>query len=116
MVVILLGGRLVCIEDLDTLKKTTREVAVTLADATTPPPQVPGEVLAHVPMGHEHVWMVRNLDEERLQEMCAQATPIPCEVRQPNLEEILLALLREYRRPAVRGEAREQSRELRVGS
>jgi len=98
MVAILLGGKLVCVERLEELKRTTREVVVTLPDATTPPPSMPGQVLAHVPFAHEHVWMVRDLDEARLAEVCRDAGPYT--VRSPGLEDILLALLREYRSPA----------------
>jgi ABC-2 type transport system ATP-binding protein len=99
MVVILQGGKLVCIEALDDLKRTTREVVVTLADASTPPPAIPGDVLAHVQFGHEHVWMVRNLDEAQLAHNCRHAETAPYQVRSPSLEDILLALLREYRHP-----------------
>lgn len=99
LVVILLGGKLVCIEPLDDLKRTTREVVITLSDARMPPPGVPGDVLAHAPLGHEHAFMVKNLDESRLAEICRYAEA-PFQIHSPSLEDILLALLREYRRPA----------------
>ena len=97
MVVILLDGRLVCIEHLDELKRSTHEVVLTLPDAVSVPPDVPGHILAHVPRCHEHVWMVRELDADRLRETCTAAElPAPV-IRRPNLEDILLAILREYR-------------------
>jgi ABC-2 type transport system ATP-binding protein len=103
MVVILLGGDLVCVESLDELKRTTREVIATLPDATTAPPPVPGDVLAHVQFGHEHVWMVRNLDETALADRWNLPEGTGTHVNTPSLEDILLALLREYRRsPGVR--------------
>ena len=98
MVVILLGGRLVCIEDLDELKRTTREVTLTLPDAHAAPPAMPGDVLAHVQLGHEHVWMVRRLQATQLADTC-HAVDAPFQVHTPSLEDILLALLREYRHP-----------------
>ncbi|MFG0333825.1 MAG: ABC transporter ATP-binding protein [Maioricimonas sp. JB049] len=104
MVAILLGGQLVCVERLDELKRTTREVVVTLPDASTALPSLPGEVLAHVPFGHEHSWMVRDLDEARLAEVCRDVGPFS--VRTPGLEDILLALLREYRTPGWTHRAR----------
>jgi ABC-2 type transport system ATP-binding protein len=99
MVVILQGGKLVCIDALDDLKRTTREVVMMLADASTTPPGIPGQVLAHAQFGHEHVWIVRNLDEAQLAHNCGHAATAPFQVRSPSLEDILLALLREYRHP-----------------
>jgi ABC-2 type transport system ATP-binding protein len=70
-----------------------------LADASTTPPGIPGQVLAHAQFGHEHVWIVRNLDEAQLENNCGHAAAAPYQVRSPSLEDILLALLREYRHP-----------------
>jgi ABC-2 type transport system ATP-binding protein len=62
---------------------------------------MPGDVLAHIAFGHEHVWMVRNPDIDQLAESChTQNLPEP-QIRKPNLEDILLAMLREYRRGAI---------------
>ena len=99
-VVILLGGELICIESLDDLKRTTREIVATLPDAATEPPPVPGQVLAHAKFGHEHVWMVRGFDESSLGERWRLPEGAAFHVNQPSLEDILLALLREYRRSA----------------
>ncbi len=98
MVVILLGGKLICVDDLDELKRSTREVTATLPEITTAPPAMPGEILAHVQLGHEHVWMLRNASEQQIADAC-RAAEVPFEVHAPSLEDILLALLREYRRP-----------------
>ena len=96
MVAILLNGKLVCVERLEDLKRETREVTVTLGDVHMRPPDIPGDTLAHVQFGHEHIWMVRNLDESRLAESVGLNTPF--QVRHPSLEDILLVMLREYRR------------------
>ncbi|MCA9030357.1 MAG: ABC transporter ATP-binding protein [Planctomycetaceae bacterium] len=100
VVAILLNGKLVCIERLEDLKRNTTEVVLTLPNTETKPPQIPGQVLAHVPFGHDLVWMVRNLDAAQLQNVCRDSNlPSPL-IRQPNLEDILLAMLREYRLPS----------------
>ena len=105
MVVILLGGELICVESLEELKRTTREVIATLPDAETtpPPPPIPTQVLAHAQFGHEHIWMVRDLDEAQLTERWRLPEGSGFQVNTPSLEDILLALLREYRRsPGVK--------------
>lgn len=96
-VAILLHGKLVCHERLDELKQSAREVSAILAPGATTPPDLPGEVLAHLPMGHEHVWLVRDLNEAEWQSRCASSNTVT-EVRQPDLEDLLLLLLREYRK------------------
>ena len=101
-VVILLNGRIACIERLDDLKSGTTEVTLVLKDDQATPPQVPGSVLAHVQFCHEHLFMVRDLDFDQLNNQFRQAGIAPPQVRKPNLEDILLAMLREYRRSAPR--------------
>ncbi|MEZ6129545.1 MAG: ABC transporter ATP-binding protein [Planctomycetaceae bacterium] len=109
MVAILLNGKLICVERLEDLKRSTTEVVLSLPSPETAPPQIPGEVLAHVPIAHEHVWMVRNLDEASLLTDCSKlALPMP-QIRQPGLEDILLAMLREYRRGEVTDGRRERT-------
>lgn len=110
MVVILLGGELICVESLDELKRSTREVIATLPDAETtpPPPPVPTQVLAHAAFGHEHVWIVRDLDETQLTDRWNLPDGSAFQINTPSLEDILLALLREYRRsPGIRAAGRE---------
>jgi len=98
MVAILLNGKLICLERLEDLKRSTQEVILTLPDADSPVPTMPGDVLAHVAYGHEHVWMVRSLDNDILNQQCAEVSlPTPL-IRTPGLEDILLAILKEYRR------------------
>ena len=116
VVVILLNGKLVCMEHLEDLKRSTLEVVLTLPSLEAQPPMMPGQVMAHVPFGHEHIWMVRNLDAGHLQERCRQSDLPPPQIRQPNLEDILLAMLREYRRPVKKESLRVESGETRVQS
>ena len=101
MVAILMNGKLLCVERLDDLKRSTCEVVLSLPSPETAPPVIPGEVLAHVPLGHEHVWMVRDLNSDQLTRLCAEQNfPAP-QIRMPGLEDILLAMLRDYRRDTV---------------
>lgn len=97
MVAILLNGRLLCVERLEDLKRDTSEVVLSLPDPATAPPKIPGDILAHVPVGHEHIWMVRNLDTDALLQSCTAQQIPPPRIRKPGLEDILLAMLREYR-------------------
>lgn len=102
MVAILLNGHLLCVERLEDLKRDTSEVIISLPEDQAEPPEIPGDVLAHVPFGHEHVWMVRHLDADKLLTDCAtRQLPTP-QIRKPGLEEILLAMLREYRSHPIR--------------
>lgn len=98
MVAILLNGRLVCVERLEELKRTTQEVLLSLPDPSAQPPQISGRILAHVAFAHEHIWMVRDLDETVLRKTCHEANLPTPQIRTPSLEDILLAMLREYRR------------------
>jgi ABC-2 type transport system ATP-binding protein len=100
LVAILLNGKLVAFERLEDLKRHTQEVVLTLPTLEAKPPRIPGDVVAYAPFGADHLWMVRNLDEDRLNDLCRDLGPV--RVRKPNLEEILLAMLRESRRPDER--------------
>lgn len=100
VVAILLNGQLVCVERLEDLKRTTSEVLLTFPDSEAPELAVPGENLAHVVFCHEHIRMVRNLDEKQLRTVCAEHNLPEPQIRKPNLEDILLAILREYRSEA----------------
>jgi ABC-2 type transport system ATP-binding protein len=97
MVAILLNGKLVCVEHLEELKRTTQEVLLTLPDEKSEVPEIPGDVLAHVRFGHELMWMARNLDADALGRVCAERGLPAAQIRIPNLEDIMLAMLREYR-------------------
>ena len=104
-VIVLLNGIVVAHERLESLKQAVTEVVITLPSATAVPPSMPGKVVAHVPFGHEHVWLIRDLDAGHLADLCrSQELPAPI-IRKPTLEEILLTLLRQHRREEKAGEA-----------
>lgn len=98
LVLILLEGKLVCVQNLEDLKRETLEVTITLPDPDSSPPEIPGRSVAHVSFGHEHIWMVADLDQHQLQTWCQEHQLPPVIIRQPSLEDILLAMLRQYRR------------------
>ena len=110
-VAILLHGKLVCHERLDELKQSCREVNALLGPGQSTPPDIPGEVLAHLPMGHEHVWLVRHLDEPEWRTRC-QTANTTTEIRHPDLEDLLLLLLREYRKRESKPEVRSRDEQL----
>jgi ABC-2 type transport system ATP-binding protein len=95
-VAILLRGKLVCCEPLDDLKRRLREVVVSgdtpLAVANV---DIPAQVLTERVLERQRVLLVRDLDEAGLGERLPES--VVAEVHQPDLEEILLALLREDR-------------------
>ncbi len=108
IVVIMMEGRIVCIERPEELKASVMEVGLTLADASAIPPKMPGHVIAHVQFGCEHIFMVRDFAVETLRDECRQlGLPVP-QIRRPGLEDILLAMLRQYRCP-VGAVSREES-------
>jgi len=104
-VAVLMNGRLICHERLDDLKKSVTEVTISLPSVSSAPPAMPGNVVAHVPFGHEHVWLVRDLDAGRLADLCRTHELPQAIIRKPSLEDILLTLLRQNRN--------QQSHELR---
>jgi ABC-2 type transport system ATP-binding protein len=107
-VIVLMNGRVVAHERLEDLKKSVTEVVLSLPSVNAIPPAMPGNIVAHVPFGDEHVWLVRDLDAGRLADLCrTHELPEPV-IRKPSLEDILLTLLRQNRnqqsnesRPAV---------------
>ena len=101
MVAILLNGKLLCVESLEDLKRSTTEVMLSLPADNAVPPKIPGTSLAHVKFGHEHIWMVKELDSNQMLEACRAANLPDPQFRKPNLEDILLAMLREYRRDSL---------------
>jgi ABC-2 type transport system ATP-binding protein len=96
-VIVLMNGTVIAHERLEELKQSVTEIVLTMPTLTAMPPMLPGQVIAHVPFGHEHIWLVRDLDAGRLADLCrAQELPPPI-IRKPSLEEILLTLLRQNR-------------------
>lgn len=96
-VIVLMNGKVVAHERLDDLKQSVTEVSLSLPAVSVTPPAMPGTVVAHVAWGHEHLWLVRQLDAGRLADLCRSQDLPQAIVRKPSLEEILLTLLRQNR-------------------
>jgi ABC-2 type transport system ATP-binding protein len=97
-VIVLLNGRVVCHQRLDELKQSILEVTLSLPAESSPPPEMPGREVAHVAWGHDHLWLVRELDSGRLLDLCRDRQLPEPSIRQASLEDILLTLLRQSRR------------------
>ena len=77
-VIVLMNGKVIAHERLEDLKQSVTEVVLTMPSPTAMPPKLPGEVIANVPFGHEHVWLLRNLDCGALADLCrSQELPPP---------------------------------------
>ncbi|HVX14614.1 MAG TPA: ABC transporter ATP-binding protein [Pirellulales bacterium] len=92
-VAILSHGRLLLVEQLDTLKRQIRELTVTLADGAAAPPAVCGELLRRRHRARQWQLLVRYLAEEHLEALSAHEAVASVEARTPPLEEIFVAYL-----------------------
>ena len=101
-VLVLINGRLVAQEDLEDLKRDCTELLVPKAAANARVPDPPGEVLARVPLGSEDLFLVRGAEPAAVREW--ENAVGPAQSRKPNLEDILLSLLREARTAVPAGE------------
>lgn len=109
-VIVLLNGTVAAHESVDALKRSVSEVTISVPfsdqQRESAVPEVPGKIVAHVVCGSDHIWIVRDLDIDRLSETCRrQNLPAPV-VRKPTLEETLLIMLRQLRQ-----ESREHTQE-----
>jgi ABC-type multidrug transport system ATPase subunit len=106
-VIVLLNGTVAAHESVDALKRSVSEVTISVPQQReSAVPEVPGKIVAHVVCGSDHIWIVRDLDIDRLSETCRrQNLPAPV-VRKPTLEETLLIMLRQLRQ-----ESREHTQE-----
>jgi ABC-2 type transport system ATP-binding protein len=95
-VAIIRDGQLLVIEQLDHLKRTTREVTVTMqASTASPPAQFPGQVLRCERRGRQWQALVRGVeDEAELDRLAGAADVVAVESRTPSLEEVFVAYMR----------------------
>jgi ABC-2 type transport system ATP-binding protein len=93
IVAILRKGKLMLVERLDELKARTRQVTITLADESAPPPELGGTILSQRRRGRQWQALVRDPDLEAVA-ATGGATPGPAvEVCAPSLEEIFVAYM-----------------------
>lgn len=95
-VAIIKGGRLLAVERLDELKRTTREVTVTMqVGVAAPPTNLPGQVLRCERRGRQWQILARGVeDEAELDRLADSADVIAVESRTPSLEEVFVAYMR----------------------
>jgi len=87
-VAILIRGQMVCAESLESLKGSLREVVLSGTERV----DIPAQVLTQREMERQRVLLVRDLDVDTLEERLPEGMQV--DIRSPDLEEILLALLR----------------------
>lgn len=93
IVAIVHTGKLVAIERLDDLKRTTRQLAITVAENTTPRPTLDGRVIFERRRGRQWDVLARDIDETALERLRFAPDVIAIESRTPSLEEIFVAYI-----------------------
>jgi len=96
VVAILRKGRLVVREPLEDLKRSVRELTVTLENGSPTAPDIPGTVIRQERRDRQWRFLVRDLEEQTLQ----QSRVGQVEVRQPSLEDIFVGYMRSEEAPA----------------
>lgn len=86
-------GRLLVVERLDELKRTTRQLAVTVSAAGADPPPLDGRVIYQRHRGRQWDLVVRGLDEASLERARLAESIVAIESRTPSLEEIFVAYM-----------------------
>jgi ABC-2 type transport system ATP-binding protein len=95
IVAIIREGRLLLVERLDALKRTTREVTVTMHGAAAAVPGMPGQVLRSERRGRQWQILVRGVeDDAQLDRLNSDNAVVAVESRTPSLEEIFVAYMR----------------------
>jgi ABC-2 type transport system ATP-binding protein len=94
IIAILHAGKLILVERLETLKDEIRELSITLADDTTVPPKIGGQILLTRQHRHQLQLIVRGLSEADLDALRSQSWVQELRLRTPSLEEIFVAYLK----------------------
>jgi ABC-2 type transport system ATP-binding protein len=93
IVAIIRQGRVMTCEPLDELKRTTKEITITVEASRAAAPLVPGEVLAKRQRGHQWQYIVRNPSLEATAALEAGEGIVAADSRTPSLEEIFVAYM-----------------------
>ena len=93
IVAIMKQGRLLLVEELSTLKDTSREVIITFEDRVNAR-CIPGNCVHYRAQGRQLVCMVRSDNEEPLYRLQEDADVRTVDVRRPSLEDIFVAYVR----------------------
>lgn len=94
MVAIIKKGKLLAVERLDDLKSQTRELTVTLRNGAPLSAEVPGDIISRQQRDRQWRFLVKHLDESRLDQLRGSAEVHEVAVRSPSLEEIFVGLMR----------------------
>jgi ABC-2 type transport system ATP-binding protein len=84
-------GRLLLVEPLDELKRTTRQLTVTVSDGSAALPALDGRVIHGRRRGRQWDILVRGLDDAALERLRFDESIVAVEARTPSLEEIFVA-------------------------
>jgi ABC-2 type transport system ATP-binding protein len=93
IVAIMHGGRLLVVERLDELKRTTRQLTITVNDNTAAIPALDAQVICRRRRGRQWDVIVRGLEEPALEQLRFADNILAVESRTPSLEEIFVAYL-----------------------
>jgi ABC-2 type transport system ATP-binding protein len=93
IVAIVHAGRLLVVERLDELKRSTRQLSITVAESTTPLPLIDGQTIYERRRGRQWEVLVRGIDEPAIEALRFAAGVIAVESRTPSLEEIFVAYM-----------------------
>jgi len=93
IVAIMHAGKLVAIERLDDLKRTTHQLAITVTENTTPRPALDGRVIYERRRGRQWEVLARDLDEAAIERLRFAQNVVAVESRTPSLEEIFVAYI-----------------------
>jgi ABC-2 type transport system ATP-binding protein len=96
IVAIVRDGRLLAVERLDELKRTTRELTVTMqAGIASPPAHLPGQVVRCERRGRQWQILVRGIEKDiDLDRIGSSADIVAVDCRTPSLEEVFVAYMR----------------------
>lgn len=94
IVAIMHAGKVLLVESLDTLKRTTREVTITMQGAGGNPPTLPGEVVSSKRRARQWQLLVRGIEDEAVFDRIADdKSVVAVETRTPSLEEMFVAYM-----------------------
>lgn len=96
------NGRLCLVDDLDALKRGSRNVIVTLASDSSAYPPLPWPVIDRHTRGRQQQFLVSNWNEQELNQVEQMSGVAAVESHAPSLEEIFVAYMRqEQLRPSA---------------
>jgi ABC-2 type transport system ATP-binding protein len=93
IVAIVHAGRILLAERLEDIKRTTRQLTVTMEDPHRPIPPLEGQIIHQRHRGRQFELITRNLDDTALEQLRFATGVVAVEFRTPSLEEIFVAYM-----------------------